>query len=609
MQQRKERTNENIIYIGSIAMLCLLTVVFLIKGFSMYYSSIDDYTLLHIMNGNYTGRPDAHLIYIMYPLGLIFKSLYLLMPSVPWYEIFTISMPVIGLFFMTYRFWTILMIKRLKGWERTTQEQKDENMVANLFTILLFYLFLLDVFVKYMVESEYAMQAGFLMLTSLFCFATRRYGQRKFERALNNVIITGCFALGLWLRKEVCFMALPLFILIAVTSFLSFKKDEKSKIIIRRDLRGIITQMVLFAAIILLSLFIENLAYSSQEWKEYLEFNKARLDVYEYGLMPEYKGNEAFYSSLGISEDEYTVMKEYALNLVPDANTENFEKMSLRQQEIMDKESGQGGAGIRVIKDTADSMLENLRTPMGIMMAVLFTGGLIGMLVWGLRRKNWFPFIQILVTVLYAFGITAYFATVKRMPEQVYLTIDFLCIAGVLSAFCDVGGRPKKKNLEFLFLYTATGIFVIVFTGVIAYLMLNGSSTLRQNAERCEIFNEHYDSQPDDVFFVSESVFSLECEKMFKKGWKERKNVIMMVDWCYNSPLERKQYENLGMERSPAVLLKNNVYFVLEDSVDINLYEEMLEVILNRDIAVKREHTFEEPSRKYNIWKFSLAEE
>ena len=74
----------------------------LIFGYS--FSTNDDAMLRNIVNGNYTGTPDAHLIYIMYPLGWILKCLYQIAPVIPWYDLL-----MIGLYFSfrighSYRF-------------------------------------------------------------------------------------------------------------------------------------------------------------------------------------------------------------------------------------------------------------------------------------------------------------------------------------------------------------------------------------------------------------------------------------------------------------------------------------------------------------------------
>ena len=49
-----------------------------------FYSSNDDSMLTDILSGSYSGKPDAHDIYHIYPLAAVFAVLYKLFPEIPW---------------------------------------------------------------------------------------------------------------------------------------------------------------------------------------------------------------------------------------------------------------------------------------------------------------------------------------------------------------------------------------------------------------------------------------------------------------------------------------------------------------------------------------------
>ena len=72
--------------------LTIVSAVVITSQFTYLCDTNDDVLLRSIVSGTFTGMPDAHLIYIMYPLGLILKALYQLSPNVPWYDGFMIGL-------------------------------------------------------------------------------------------------------------------------------------------------------------------------------------------------------------------------------------------------------------------------------------------------------------------------------------------------------------------------------------------------------------------------------------------------------------------------------------------------------------------------------------
>ena len=82
-------------YTFSAILVCMAAIVISVF-FGYSFSTNDDAMLRSLVEGSYTGTPEAHLIYIMYPLGYIGKILYRLLPAIPWYDIFMVGMHYIS---------------------------------------------------------------------------------------------------------------------------------------------------------------------------------------------------------------------------------------------------------------------------------------------------------------------------------------------------------------------------------------------------------------------------------------------------------------------------------------------------------------------------------
>ena len=78
--------------------------VFLIVYFKeSFYLNNDDIVMRNIVNGFYTGKPDAHCVFMMYSMGLLLKMLYTLVPRMPWYGAIMIFLVFLCFFLIVRR--------------------------------------------------------------------------------------------------------------------------------------------------------------------------------------------------------------------------------------------------------------------------------------------------------------------------------------------------------------------------------------------------------------------------------------------------------------------------------------------------------------------------
>ena len=198
-----KKRNNIIIFAVSLLFTGALAFV-LFKRFTFILSSNDDVMLKSIASGNYTGKPDAHLIYIMYPLGLIFKALYSLGPGISWYDGFMVGLHLLCFFLITYRMGHVF--------ERLSNKLAGLIITFGIFTIM-------DI--HYVVLHQYTVLAGVCAATAILWSATYDYSDKNiFSRAVVIVMLL----LSLWLRKQMFFLAFPL--LVMAILFRIFDKNE-----------------------------------------------------------------------------------------------------------------------------------------------------------------------------------------------------------------------------------------------------------------------------------------------------------------------------------------------------------------------------------------------
>lgn len=76
----------------------LLTVIKPVDGIN------DDWGMYSTLSGAYTGTPDAHVMFFLYPLAWLLAKLYTLCSFIPWYGLFQHGVQIACLFAVYRRF-------------------------------------------------------------------------------------------------------------------------------------------------------------------------------------------------------------------------------------------------------------------------------------------------------------------------------------------------------------------------------------------------------------------------------------------------------------------------------------------------------------------------
>ena len=345
MNERKKIENYSFIVIPSAIIFVAVALVVLNKTFHFWFSSNDDLLIRSILSGDYTGSPDGHAVYLLYPLGLLIKSLYKVFPKVTWYELFTISIHILCVVIII----SVLTVSLAKKAGIYKAERKS---VFSLFMILFMatafeIVFCIDL--EFLIASQYTALAGLVAATSFLCLIS------------GNDIPAGVFiVLSLWIRKEVFFMTIPLLVIAVVYRLMVGYKAGINKDKITKTKKSILFLTVF--VICAVSVGVDYAAYSSEEWKAFKDFNRERTRVYDYALFPNYSEEKDFYDEIGVSQDEYSALVEYDLALVENIDTGILKKMADRQNAILEEWKQYYNVFHKLVKDAWKFECENIKT-------------------------------------------------------------------------------------------------------------------------------------------------------------------------------------------------------------------------------------------------------
>lgn len=539
----ENRKRDNII----VLIFCLLTVAaagfVLARRFQFLLISNDDVMLRSIASGNYTGKPDAHLIYIMYPLGLLLEMFYKMFPSVNWYDCFMTGIHFICVFLITYRVGT--------GFKKISN-----RIVASLCVFSL----VMIVDMRYLVHHQYTALAGICAAVAIFWAATFDYGKK--EKATKVVIIV-MLLLSLWLRKQMFVLALPLLCL-AILKVTFLKNDTMSE---RHDkLRSMLPGIIVLVTLIAASFIAEALAYSSPEWKAFKAFNQARTDVYDYDNLPDYYENQDFYASVGIDEAEYTVLREYDIAVADNTGTDELNMLAKKAKSLKKEWASYYSVPRKVINETVAAMNTVNASIFGLMVTVL---SLALLLVFAISDEK-FAGMLVLCIYLYKWLFVGYFTYVNRMPDRIvhgFLFMELCFLVSMLISALKFDSARKTYSFFWQLVTALLLLGLILSQGLYALRTLMDESAVKTvAADSWDEINAYFKSNPDNVYIVNTSIGAASPAKMFSKNSSEAFNAIKPGNWTLTSPLEKKHEERLiDCSVSEAFLKSDNVYYVLSE--------------------------------------------
>ena len=513
-----------------------LTLLF---GYS--FSTNDDAMLRSIVSGSYTGSPEAHLVYIMYPLGWIGQRLYMLLPRVYWYDMFMT---------VTHYLCWFLVIGRI-GAQFQSKKGKLVAVLVSFAGILL-----LDA--PYVVMHQYTILAAWFAGVAILFLLTSKE-QKGFAFWSDRMVCLVFLVLCLWLRKQVFILALPVGAMILVLEFLRDAKQLKERMV----LWGKIIFIAVFAVLTVSSFVVEWKAYESPEWQEFLAYNEARTDIYDYYTVPSYTEGGSFWEEADISFADYLAIDLYNSELVEELSLTNMQTLAQ-----IAKEQWEAGYGLKstvriMIEAVVREVLQNPVQPMGILLTILLLCTVIRCVIKDEKKEI------IGITFLYVFlgAVVGYFSWRTRFPERVSYGLYLMAAAfltGILTMSLSGKSEEEEPSEEkkcfgkfWVSLAIICSVFFVAGAGLYRFReMKEKNQAIQINYADWVAINDYFTQYPEYKFCIDTYSFVFTTEKMFAAD-AEAASVLRLGTWVQESPLQLKRYERNGLEGTLATQAEN----------------------------------------------------
>lgn len=542
----------NVLITLSITLVYFL-VVKTIFGFA--YRINDDQAMMNILSGNITGTPDAHAIFIQYPLGYLISSLYVFKSGYDWYAFIMILFNFSSIFFILYR---MISVK--------------ENIKKKIIFISIF-LFLFSVgFIFEIVTFQFTTVAAMLGAATLFWLFTMKTNLNVKDAVLNYLVAIMLFIGSFCVRIEIGLVTL---VVAAVLWFFKWSGEKK------RFSKGTIVRYLslIFIVIICAGVIknIDNQAYSSKEWQDYKEYNKYRSGVCDFYEFPDYGENQDFYNSLGITYESYELMINYCLIVDEATDQKAMKSIYEKAKQLNEVEKSTANRIKDVARDFYKKVFDTYYLPVSLLVVFLF----LGLIVAFLKRKDYRNVSLVLGFILVKLLLWSYliFAgrTVERVGISLYI-IDLIVLAAMFFENRDEIFNQKislkiKENIFVKILFITLFLFVLLTSMYKGYSTTKAISLdLKEKAIAREELDEYMLSHPNNVYFFDINVISKYTWKINSTSTGKYINAICLGGWTAFSPQEEKKIADSGINNIQQSLLEKDNTFIIADEKNIKIY-------------------------------------
>ena len=565
--------------LNSVLAFSLVVCLFVLAGifFDFYYDLNDDVLIKDILSGAYTGTPDAHSIQMLYPISFIISLFYKIIPTLPWLAIFLCGAH--GLCFY-------LIAKRSLDFVK--------NIRSKLLLLVVEATLILTLFLWELVMVQYTVTAALLAACACFLVFTSEKKDKASEFWKKQAGAVLLVLLAFNVRSEMLLFMCPF---IAFTGIVKWAKEEE--VFAKENVKKYMGLIGMILAGMMVSIVVDTVAYSSQDWKIFRDFFDARTRVYDYTWYPSYEEAEEFYRELGVTPARQELIDNYNFGLDESIDAELL-------WTIADYADTTG------VKESFASQLKNaignykwrtfneVDSPYNFLVFIAYGMVLALAVVCKDKTVIWkIPLLFVFRSVSWMYVIWA-----DRVPARIshpLYIIEFVILCAWMFSYVRSEKIVDAESVETIGKTESTGsteskaeaksmrnpmrslVMAAILLGVYAIIHLpaawqnvNAEMQRRENVNAAMIELDAYVKQnPDNYYYIDVYSSVSFSEKMFKEVDNRQKNYDILGGWASGSPLQKQTtlgYHEDRLSRAE-LLLQDNFYFVCAQETDTEFLE------------------------------------
>lgn len=551
----------------------LLNIVLFLLSFAFLgsvFATNDDYRMSLIVSGAYTGEPSSTLVFMKYPIAWILSKLYGITPAVPWYGIASILCILIPSILICY----FIMLNA----------NRTGNTKYGLTLYILFYLFIVQ---KHLALPQFTLTAAFMAIGWL---AMLWYMPKAGKSSIYLICISLFSVISFSIRMKVFMMVFPVAMLIIAVKLINNRFSDKTYII------KYITSMILTVVLCFSVQILDNKHIDT----EYKSFNTARSLVYDFGAIPAYNENKAFYDRAGIDETTFYDISARYLDLDGEITTEK-----MRAVADISKSHRSGLSNVlRLMQSALKAPAYFLES--GVLYQTAFCTVLLVCVAFVLFRKKQYAAVTFIfctaVGMLLEMTYLCYISRVMvRLTEVMILAISVSCILALTDTFQNTDTETIYTK-SFHIYKCAAKLCIVLLAACVTVLSQNDVcdkvSGQRQINSRLEVLNTFASNDKEMFYFYDAYDFIAASSDTFAV-YDDIVNTDSLGNWYINSVDYFKRNEKYGIRNSIDGLIdaNKNIYYVaignLKNGITLTMKERYnMEPVIVRTIPYENNNIY-----------------
>lgn len=528
-----------------IFMLVCFTVIYEIYG--VYYLSNDDTGIMKTFSGYNTGVPTPYHQYGSYTLGLFYKLLYTLLPSLNWYTFFSILTVIVSNAVIIY---TIFAQEKINNY-------KFRYLNFALIGILVVAVSMYGIGrISWTMNGLFASTAGLMILMNM-----PNEGKERYQR-----FITACsfFFIGMMIRGSSYKASLPYIIMAiiykAYCSFAAIKGTKAKKILVE--------------AVIFLVAVFGIYYYGDLDSALKGDIFSAEISSFDYyrGLYTDwphipFEENEEFYESLGWDEEFYNVTGEWMF-IDRRFTEENLKKIAEASRELKENEIMYVKAQAYITDFLAQTKGNSMRICMSCGMMFLLVFAVVKVLYELRKKKNCVEWIFMAGIQALAFAECLYLLWRGRIIDRAfYCAVLPALFIGIWVMAKHANYFERYKKLYYAVWVLSIGVFI---ASVKQNLSFEKSEIERQKIQVSSDADKIYFANPENLYIYDTTIIS-GCNLFLDMSLRGCGQNSLM--WGGTGVFSKSFYEMVGRfgydEFYSNNLFDENVYYITtNDKVD-----------------------------------------
>ena len=538
--------------------IAYLYFVMPISKFAVYGTN-DDALISSISNGQLTGNPDGHLIFLNPIISF----------PISWLQHFSLSLNLYVYFLtfvVTLSFATVLGL---------TQTQGNISIRNRAISFTLWALSCVTFVSWFSLSPTYTGASIFAAGASVsFAFIYLSRGNMSY---LNKNVTFAFFSIMFFISISIRLESLYIFIFFALILFLP--KYFFSKI----SLRNLAVIMLASFLIILTSVISERIVYNKNGWKEFYETNQLRHKIQ---LRAPERKLETTYSEIGWNKSTYDLFTSFILIDKNEMNSEKLKRILDFNSENQTLKFLQNISAIKIIENTKLAFAP-WTWLVGLFLLILTTN----LLSVYRRPKAWELISQIALLVTGIPLLFLYLATSYHLPERISVNL----LGGLVLILLTISTQYSYISEKSTKILVTTQILISII-GSILYLQ-RFQIELKARQDLYLTWRSIGEQQANSLSTLSKEIKVIGPASSIKTDWQnpysifkslDNRNQTFVLGWHNLSPvwtegIERMKFTSLDLYSN---LLQQNYYWATNKD-DFMTIKEYLTVKSGEEISIK----------------------